>query len=246
MRKFLLALLVSSAYCMLHAQDDFVTRMNEIKMSGEYYTAHNRAGTEEEAFEKCVKDIIVLLPPGQYDEAFVRKNALRLTKPGSPCRVFVYLKKGAAPQKKTDMSQQIKFKRDFQPEETEDHYEIKPKPVTPKPVSPKPEISSPPTTNADKSLLSRIVNDIQSRPTINNAYNSFKAKKDLGMVSAFGLLNRVSNSDDVYIVIYDATTQELISILSPIQDGSRKNLITDTQDSFSNYHGVNAFWFTLE
>ena len=56
MRKFLLALLVSSAYCMLHAQDDFVTRMNEIKMSGEYYTAHNRADTEEVAFEKCVKD----------------------------------------------------------------------------------------------------------------------------------------------------------------------------------------------
>lgn len=240
MRKLILALLVSSACCMVHAQDDFVTRMNEIKMSNEYYTAHNRADTEEAAFEKCVKDIMVSLSHGQYDEAFVRKNTQRLTKPGSPCRVFLYLKKSAVPQKEADMSQ-IKFKRDFQLEEAGDYHEIKPKPV-----SPKPEISKIPTTNADKSLLSRIVNDIQSRPTINNAYNSFNAKKDLGMVSAFGLLNSVSNTDDVYIVIYDANTQELISILSPIQDGSRKNLITDTQDSFSNYHGVNAFWFTLE
>jgi len=245
MRKLILALLVSSACYMVHAQNDFVTRMNEIKMSGEYYTAHNRADTEEAAFEKCVKDIMVQLPPGIYDEAFVRKNAMRLTKPGGPCRVFAYLKKGTAPQKKKEMSQ-IVFKRDLQLEEAEDNHEIKPRPDTPKPIAPKPEIKKAPTANADKSLLSRIVNDIQSRPTINNAYNSFNAKKDLGMVSAFGLLNSVSNIDNVYIVIYDATTQELISILSPIQNGSRKNLITDTQDSFSNYHGVNAFWFTLE
>lgn len=245
MRKLILALLVSSACYMVHAQNDFVTRMNEIKMSGEYYTAHNRADTEEAAFEKCVKDIMMQLPPGIYDEAFVRKNAMRLTKPGGPCRVFAYLKKGTAPQKKEEMSQ-IVFKRDLQLEEAEDSHEIKPRPDTPKPIAPKPEIKKAPTANADKSLLTRIVNDIQSRPTINNAYNSFNAKKDLGMVSAFGLLNSVSNTDNVYIVIYDATTQELISILSPIQNGSRKNLITDTQDSFSNYHGVNAFWFTLE
>ena len=245
MRKLILALLVSSACYMVHAQDDFVTKMNEIKMSGEYYTAHNRADTEEAAFEKCVKDIMILLPPGQYDETFVRRNALRLTKSGSPCRVFVYLKKGAAPQKKAGMSQMV-FKRDIRSAEPENRHEMTPKPVTPKPVSSKPETSKTPTVCADKSLLSRIVNDIQARPTINNAYNSFNAKKDLGMVSAYGLLNKVSNTDDVYIVIYDATTQELISILSPIQNGSRKNLITDTQDSFSNYHGVNAFWFTLE
>ena len=138
MRKLILALLVSSACYMVHAQNDFVTRMNEIKMSGEYYTAHNRADTEEAAFEKCVKDIMVQLPPGIYDEAFVRKNAMRLTKPGGPCRVFAYLKKGTAPQKKEEMSQ-IVFKRDLQLEEAEDNHEIKPRPDTPKPIAPKPQ-----------------------------------------------------------------------------------------------------------
>lgn len=202
--------------CMM-AQDDFVSKMNEIKLSGKYYTAHSRAETETAAFENCIRDILSQMTSGQYDEASVRSRVKHLSKPGSPCRVFVYLEKGAV------------------------------QPSAPQPsVSKTEEAKERAATPTDYSMLPRIVADLKARPSIDNAFKSFGAKKDLGLVSTYGMMKDATDTNTIYIVIYDSASKELKAILTPVTAGSRKNLITDTVDSFDNYHGEMAFWFTLK
>ena len=208
-----LLLLVSSN---MVAQDDFVNKMNDIKLSGKYFTAQSRGETEEEAFETCVRDILLQLTPGKYDESYVRSRVKRLSKPGTPCRVFVYLEKDYASHSA-------------------------PQPPAKNTAKVERSIAQP-----DMSILSQLITDLKARPTIANAFHSFRAKKDLGLVGNYGLMKDVANSDAAYIVIYDADTDELMAILTPSTTGGRRNLITNSPDSYDNYHGKRAFWFTLK
>ena len=228
-----LFLIVSSVM----AQDDFVNKMNEIKLSGKYYTAHSRAEREADAFEACIRDILSQLPTGQHDESSVRSRVKHLSKPGTPCRVFVYLEKEnaqpSAPQLSASQPSYVQSPV-TQPTVTQ--------PSVPKTVVVREQAVIP----TDNSMLPQLVADLKARPTIMNAFNSFGAKKDLGLVSTYGLMKDAADTDAVYIVIYNSASEELRAILTPVSAGYRKNLITDTVDSFDNYHGEMAFWFTLK
>lgn len=241
------------------AQDEFVKNMNDIKLSGEYYTAHCRDYSEETAYQICVRDIleqIKLNHQGSYDEAFVRNKSMRMINEGKPCRVFVYLKKTAVSQTMVEDSKLV-VKNDIPTEEVFKRQVIQPAPaLEPNPIQPKVEQVSLPLPQPMKEhainveqrerLVLDIVRDLMARNGISKAYDSFKAKKDIGIVSDYGILKNVQDTDFVYIVIYDNDAQAPCAILTPLEGGNRKNLVSGSQDTFSNYHGVAAFWFTVK
>ena len=258
MKRLTLALMVAFWFGGAVAQDDFVNKMNEIKLSGDYYTAHCRGESEAAAMQQCLKEMMAQLGPEGYDENTVRSKMQHLTKTGSSCRVFVYVRKDALQpknaggvRKNESERKQIVFKKSHLLEDaSETSAQNAPgvMPPPPGPVNeerPKPVYKEPVAIGGDQSLLSQLVNDIRGRATFVNALKAFKTKKELGLVADYGALNRVPDINSAYIVIFDAASDELSAILSPAASGC-KNLLTGTQDAFSNYHGVKAFWFTLK
>lgn len=222
----------------IYAQNDFAEKMNNIKLSGDYYTADDRNESEGTAFSKCISKIIDQLPADYrslYSKDEIAGMSERLVKIGMPVRVFVYLNKNKL--SKQAIKKNITLKTDLKIDNPVENPKPTPTPISnPEPI-PKPNMAK---------ELQQLVDDIKARSDLRTTYHSFEAKKTLGIVSDYGAMKDINDTNGVYIVIYDAQTEKLSALITPVESGLRKNLLTGSFDSFSNYHGIKAFWFKIK
>ena len=90
-----------------------------------------------------------------------------------------------------------------------------------------------------------IVREIMAGNNAEEVWRMFNIKKQNGEIKGFGPCKNVSDIDAMFISIFDGETQKPKAVLSPQKDGMRTNLVTNSPDDFSNYHGMYAIWFTL-
>ena len=92
---------------------------------------------------------------------------------------------------------------------------------------------------------SRLARDIMAQRDIDAAMNNLKIRKNVGIVLGYGPFAKGTDIDRVYIAIFDRTTKAPLTVLSPVVDGKRTNLVTKVEDSLSNYHGCRAIWISF-
>lgn len=90
-----------------------------------------------------------------------------------------------------------------------------------------------------------IVREIMAGNNAEEVWRMFNIKKQNGEIKGFGPCKNVSDIDAMFLSIFDGETQKPKAVLSPQKDGMRTNLVTNSPDDFSNYHGMYAIWFTL-
>lgn len=106
---------------------------------------------------------------------------------------------------------------------------------------PQPVPESAKSTNASVPVQKKYVPDafiqrIVEAKMFMNVYKLLKSLQNQGQILQFGKLKDVEDYSSFELILFDMSSQELISILSPItSSGDRINMIDGTQDSLDNY-----------
>jgi hypothetical protein len=226
---------------------DVMEQINAIKLKGGHLTAQYNHESADSAFAFGARDILHQLNLkgyGVFTFSEIEKKIKHLDmKRGAQVRVFSYLNL-ADISKKADAnvaSETITIKPKFEVKEEN-------KPTIPHVDGAKLTPSSN-RQNAQKTLddspQTKMAQDIMAQKDIHAAMTILKAKKNAGLILAYGPFAKGTNIDEVYIAIFDRTTSVPLAVLSPTQNGKRSNLITKSDDTLSNYHGCKAIWISF-
>lgn len=249
MRKILCLLTVLVVWTTCQAQD-VMARINEIKLQGGHLTAQYSHEVADSAFMMCVRDILHQLNLKGYglftmNELLPKIGHLDVPR-GGMFRVFCYLKMSDM-SKKDDSNVQrerITIKPKFDVNESNDQSASAAAAI---PLQPAP--SAPPTPQQQRVEAdvpqTKMAVDIMAQRDLTAAMNILKAKKNAGIIRAYGPFAKGTNLEEVYLAIFDRTTSVPLAVLSPTVNGKRTNLISKTDDSLSNYHGCKGIWISF-
>lgn len=78
------------------------------------------------------------------------------------------------------------------------------------------------------------------------AYEKLCQKKRQGLVADVGLPKDARNLEQVYVVVFDKSTELPLAVLSPVKaNGLRDNLDDGSETSLSRFGGIRMVWFSL-
>ena len=245
MKKILCLLTLAGSGLTCNAQD-VMEQINAIKLKGGHLTAQYNHESADSAIAFGARDMLHQLNLkgyGVFTFSEIEKKIKHLDmKRGTQVRVFSYLNM-ADISKKVDANvanKTITIKPKFEVKEE--------KPNIPYVDNAKltPSFDRQETQKAlDNTPQTKMAQDIMAQKDIHAAMTILKAKKNAGLILAYGPFAKGTNIDEVYIAIFDRTTSVPLAVLSPTQNGKRSNLITKSDDTLSNYHGCKAIWISF-
>lgn len=228
---FLLSFLMAGSSA---AAQDVMQQINAVKRAGGHLTAQYTHASADSAMAMGCRDILHQLNLQGYglfslDEVGSKIRHLQIPR-GGQVRVFSYLKLTDVSKKRQTAaaSSRIVVKPKFEVKEEKVEKKEKPAPVQRLDDAP-----------------SRLARDIMAQRDIDAAMNNLKIRKNVGIVLGYGPFAKGTDIDRVYIAIFDRTTKAPLTVLSPVVDGKRTNLVTKAEDSLSNYHGCRAIWISF-
>lgn len=246
MKKTLCLLTMACSWLTGNAQD-VMEQINAIKLKGGHLTAQYNHESADSAFVFGARDILHQLNLKGYGVFTLSEIETKIKhldmKRGTQVRVFSYLNL-ADISKKADAkvaSETITIKPKFEVKEekipTGSHQDS----GQSTPSSDRQQAQK----ALDDTPQTKMAQDIMAQKDIQAAMTILKAKKNAGLILAYGPFAKGTNIDEVYIAVFDRTTSVPIAVLSPTQDGKRSNLITKADDTLSNYHGCKAIWISF-
>ena len=226
----ILILICVAAMTYGQSPQETMRQMNDIKLDNAFLKAQYTHAIEDSAYMMGAQDLTrqVTSQTGQhYTLAQLTPHFQKLTiKRGSSHMVLVYVRKSDISPSQPGVTL-LDDKQKVQ--NTNEH------------LQPQQDAQTPPITMP----ISGIVREIMAGNDAEEVWKMFNIKKRNGEIKGFGPCKNISNIDALFLSIFDGETQKPKAVLSPQKDGVRTNLVTNSPDDFSNYHGTYAIWFTL-
>lgn len=232
---------------------DVMEQINAIKLQGGHLTAQYSHEIADSAFSMGARDVLHQLNLkglGKFtlDEILPIMGHLDMPR-GNMVRVFTYLdmakiqKKDNANGPRETITIQPKF-------DIIDNTGSTTRPTPPTPVQVQTQYPQPTQSPVSQKVeantpQAQLARDIMAQKDLTAAMNILKAKKNAGIILDYGAFAKGTNIDEVYIAIFDRTTNAPKTVLTPTTEGKRSNLISKEEDSLSNYHGCKAIWISF-
>ena len=254
MKKTICLMVMLCAWIGSTAQD-VMAQINAIKLKGGHLTAQYSHEVADSAFSMGARDILHQLNLKGYglftlDEILTKMGHLDMPR-GNTVRVFTYLDMGniqkkdnaGAPTESITIQPKFEVQGEQEVKEVTEVKEVKEvKEVT----EVKDNTLSANTQHlTPKTPQEQLAYDIMAQKDLMATMNILKAKKNAGIILDYGAFAKGTNIDEVYIAIFDRTTNAPMTVLSPSVDGKRSNLVSKEEDSLSNYHGCKAIWISF-
>ena len=97
----------------------------------------------------------------------------------------------------------------------------------------------------NNNYLEDIVHNVMEREMVENVWGYLSNMKTKGVIKSFGKAKSLSEiPKEAYVIIYN-NSYEVVAILTPIDNGQRKNVKTGKVDDVPNYKGHGAIWLNL-
>lgn len=208
----ILALAASTA---AHGQNQILQQINDIKaQSDTYYWSQYAHVNADSARYNATKWILMDINDGRnedklvtLDEIIKHVKHIKMQR-GSVTRDFAYIRKSDVPGSGAK-----------QPDGNMSE-------------PPKPKLQQEPQPFVPDMFTQRIM----QQKTFKAVYNFLRSQKAEGKIAMFGPLKEVDDFSSLQLIVFDLSSQEVITVLSPVTQGdTRINLTTGGDDALGNY-----------
>lgn len=216
-------------------------RMNDIKLSGMYYTAESTAHNHDQAFMAAFNTLLSAINMEQMElghSPIVARQLENHVKSldigrGQDVMVFVYVEKA-----RLSLMQDSEVSSGSAPTASA---QPSPSVSNPSTASTQPSAAQSPSTAASGALPD-VVARLLNAESFTSAHWILDNACNAGEIAAYGTPRTMSHTDGCYILVVDAD-RRVVTVLSPKTGGRRTNLRNGSVADMAGYKGCSAICF---